>query len=211
MAKAKVGSAESVELNRKLRLYVILNIGLVVIALLLLDTFGLLNLKRVFMPLMSSVPVLNRLVPQNVEDPYLLSREERKKEQYTLKVWEDNLKAKQQEIDSRSEELSSLEQKLTDEKDEIKMMVKAFQDQKNEYNNYKKNVVQQARYIESMRPEDAVVRLQEMDDLTVIDILREIETAAQREGRTSIVSYLLSLIEPKRASRIQRKMLNMED
>jgi len=202
---------ELTEINRKLRLYVVLNIGLVIVLVLLLDTFGIINLKRVFLPLMAQAPVLNRIVPGNVEDPYLLSREERKKEQYTLKVWEDNLRKKQSEIDTKSEEIATAEQKIESDRDEIRMMVKAFDDQKKEYNNYQKNVVQQARYVESMRPEDAVARLAEMDDLTVIDILREIERSALQEGRTSIVSYLLSLFEPKRASRIQRKMLNLEE
>jgi hypothetical protein len=36
------------------------------------------------------------------------------------------------------------------------------------------------------------------------------ERRAQTEGRTSIVSYLLSLMEPKRASIIQKKMMRLE-
>jgi hypothetical protein len=49
-----------------------------------------------------------------------------------------------------------------------------------------------------------------MDDMTVIDILREMEKQSQIEGTQSLVSYLLSLMDPKRASVIQKKMLNMD-
>jgi flagellar protein FlbB len=45
-----------------------------------------------------------------------------------------------------------------------------------------------------------------MDDQDVIDVLRKTEEIAQAEGTSSIVSYWLSLMDPKRAADLQRKM-----
>lgn len=210
MAKERKKSPDA-DLNRKIRLYIFLDILLVVAGLFLLDTFGVISVEKVLYPLIDRVPGLNKVLPVNMEDPYLLSREERKKESYTLKMWEEELGKRGLELKSLEQDLSTRESELKEEKDSLKKAREDFALRQKEYSDYKKNVEQQALYIEAMPPEDAVARLTEMDDLTVIDILRQMEVTARQEGRVSIVAYLLSLIEPQRASRIQRKMLNMED
>jgi hypothetical protein len=51
-----------------------------------------------------------------------------------------------------------------------------------------------------------------MEDLLVIDILREIDRRAEETGTQSIVPYFLSLMEPpEKAAAIQRKMTKMYD
>jgi flagellar motility protein MotE (MotC chaperone) len=198
-------------LDAKIRNYIVLNLLGLLVVVIVLDMVGVISLKKAFYPVLAGTPGLNRMIPQNLEDPYLLSQAERKKEVYSLRVLEDNLKKKEQELKERETMLKSTEDKLSQDRDQIEMLRKDFEDKKNEYKNYQKNIAQQAEYIESMRPEDAVDRLQQMDDMTVIDILREVERKAKVEGRTSVVSYLLTKFEPKRASIIQKKMLNMDE
>ena len=76
---------------------------------------------------------------------------------------------------------------------------------------YDKLVEQQAVYLVSMQPKDAVARLSKMDDLLIIDIFKAIEKKASDEGTQSIVPYFLSLMDPERASVIQRKMTVVEE
>lgn len=208
MAKEKPVSED---LNKKLRFYLLLNVMLVIMALFLFDLMGILNIRRIFLPVVSSLPLVGKLAIENVEDPLLLNREEKKKEEYSLSVWEDKLKEREKTIAAKEAELKSKEESLASEREEIQLMVAEFEKSKNEYANYKKNVIQQAIYIESMPPKEAVARLKEMDDMIVIDIFREMERRAQSEGRNSIVPYLLSLLEPKRASVIQKKMMLQEE
>jgi hypothetical protein len=198
------------ELNKRIRNFVMLNLAGLVIVLALLDSVGVINVKRFLVPVMAYIPGAGKGAVSNVEDPYLLSREERKKEHYTLKVLEENLKKKEEELKIRDTELKTMESRLADERDSLEALRKDFDNKKNEYKDFKKNIVQQAKYFAAMRPQDSVERLQAMDDMTVIDILREMEKQSQIEGTQSLVSYLLSLMDPKRSSVIQKKMLNME-
>jgi flagellar protein FlbB len=198
------------ELNKRIRNFVLLNLAGIMVALALLDSVGVLNLRKYLLPVTSRIPGLGNVALVNVEDPYLLSREERKKEQYTLKVLEENLKKKEEELRIKEIELKTTESRLADERDAVMALRKDFEDKKREYQDYKKNIIQQAKYITAMRPQDSVKRLELMDDMTVIDILREMEKMADQEGQQSTVSYLLSLMDPKRSSVIQRKMLAMQ-
>ena len=47
-----------------------------------------------------------------------------------------------------------------------------------------------------------------MDYPGVIDVLRRAEGEAQNSGKTSMGAYWLSLMDPVRASEINRKMMN---
>ncbi|GEM_PF-426380 len=199
------------ELNKRIRNFVLMNLVGIMVALALLDSVGVINVRRLLMPVTSHIPGLGKTAVVNAEDPFLLSREERKKEQYTLQVLENNLKKKEEELKIKEIELKTAESRLADERDALVAMRKDFEVKKNEYSDYRKNIIQQAKYIESMRPKDSVARLEEMDDMTVIDILREMEKQSGMEGRQSIVSYILSLMDPKRSSVIQKKMLNMQE
>jgi flagellar protein FlbB len=198
-------------INSRIRNYIFLNVLLILAGLVLFNMLGLIDLRKVILPLLSRTPAFNKVLNVGAEDPYLLSRAERSKEVYTLRVLEDSLKEKEKTLKVKETSLKTLEDKLAADRDEIELLRKDFEDKKNAYNNYKKNIGQQAVYIEGMRPEDAVARLQEMDDMTIVDIFREMESRAQAEGRTSTVSYLLSLFNPKRASVLQKKMLHMDE
>lgn len=70
------------------------------------------------------------------------------------------------------------------------------------------DINQIARNLNGMRPQAAVDILVAMDDYTIIDVLREVEEIAAKEGTSSMGSYWLSLMPSERASEIQRKMLS---
>ena len=67
-------------------------------------------------------------------------------------------------------------------------------------------LVQNSRYLTSMRPAEAVRILEGYDDQLMIDTLRVTEEIARESGEVSLVSVWLSNLPPERAADIQRKM-----
>ena len=57
-----------------------------------------------------------------------------------------------------------------------------------------------------MAPANAVAILLAMDDQDMIDTLRKVDEIAEQEGKSSMVSYWMSLMPPERVAQIQRKM-----
>ena len=57
----------------------------------------------------------------------------------------------------------------------------------------------------------AVERLQKLEDLLIVDILREVDRNAEEAGTQSIVPYYLSLMDAERAASVQRKMTKVGD
>jgi len=72
--------------------------------------------------------------------------------------------------------------------------------------NKDRNIEENARILNGMPPERAVGIMSAMDDQDVIDVLRKTEELARAAGSTSLVPYWLSLMDPKRAAELQRKM-----
>ena len=70
------------------------------------------------------------------------------------------------------------------------------------------NILQIAKYINSMAPAKAVDNLLQMDDQDIIDVLRAVEAIAKKANKTSSVAYWFSLMPANRAADIQRKMAN---
>jgi flagellar protein FlbB len=70
-------------------------------------------------------------------------------------------------------------------------------------------VVTLAQKIESMRPEEAVEIMIKWEEPLIIDVLRQIDANAEEAGRTSITSYLISLMPREKASRIMYLMTQL--
>ena len=100
---------------------------------------------------------------------------------------------------------------LKEQLERLKEKEKEIDNKYVEKETYKEKIGQQAVYLVSMRPDEAVDRLSIMDDLLIIDILHAIEVKAQDEGQQSVVPYYLSLMAPKKAAEIQRKMTVVEE
>ncbi len=199
------------EIDKRLINLVLINIFLIASGVLWLDYLGLINFKQDVFPVLTKVPGLNFLLPDRIDDPLLLAREEYKKEQVVKDMEWEKLKAEADKLEDIKSKLEERENAIKEQMEKIKEKEKEIDKKYEDKENYISKINQQAIYFVSMRPEDAVKRLSNMDDLLVIDVLKAIEKKAQDEGKQSIVPYFLSLMDPKRASSIQRKMTTVED
>ncbi len=209
MAKKK--KYKSKQENKKIINLLFLNLFLFSSGVLWLDYLGIINIKENIYPNLAKIPGISYFVPKRKADRFLLENIENEKrkmlkdiEWKKLKDFEKKLKEKELEIDKKNTQLENKEKELIARE-------KYLKEKYAEKDTYKDKIARQAKYFVSMRPEDAVKRLDELDDLTVIDILKEIEREAHTQGKQSIVPYFLSLMDPKRAAVIQRKMLIVEE
>lgn len=168
--------------------------------LLWFDYLGLVNTRSMFSPIYSlfglstpkGVGVNDTNIPPNLDnDRYekrLLALEAKRQE---LDKLEEDVKSQQKENKQLAEELadrlSSIEEK---EKNFNLMLV--------ETNDRNANIIQIAKYMNGMRPENAVANLLEMDDQDIIDVLRAAEKMAQEQGEVSGVANWFSLMPPAR-------------
>ncbi|MBN1899275.1 MAG: hypothetical protein JW827_10890 [Spirochaetes bacterium] len=198
-------------LNRKLINLTFLNIFLVLSGLLWIDYLGLINIKKSLYPTLSKIPPFGYLVPRRTEDPYLLNREERRKQEIAQKIEWEKIKGLEEKLKEKESQLLEKEQSLVELEKSLKNRETELDKKYKDKENYKDKISLQAKYITSMVPKEAVKRLEQMDDRLVIDIFRQIESDAQAEGKQSLVPYLLSLMDAEKAAVIQRKMTVVEE
>ncbi len=170
------------------------------------DHLGLIDYKKVVGPFERYLPAFMKRGEVVEEDPFLLEREFIGKKEEVLLAKTMELEDRKQEIEERELTLSETEARLREETKRLEEEKKVLSEKLREYDNYRENIRKQAEYFTSMPPESAVERLTQLDDLLVIDILRQIDKDAEEEGRLSIVPYFLSLMDPSKAAVIQRKM-----
>lgn len=170
------------------------------------DRLGVVDYRSIVGPFERYLPAFLRRGEVVVEDPFLLERELLNKKEDVLMVKTRELENTMKTLDEKELDLKEGEAKLKEEADRIEEEKKVFSQKLREYDNYRENIRIQAKYFTSMPPKAAVERLSEMDDLLVIDILRQIDRDAQETGKPSIVPFYLSLMEPKKAATVQRKM-----
>ena len=60
-----------------------------------------------------------------------------------------------------------------------------------------------------MRPDEAIQIMIRWEDTLVIDVLRQMDTEAREAGKSSVTSYLISLMPRERASRIMYLMTQL--
>lgn len=170
------------------------------------DHLGLINYKKVIGPFEQYLPSFMQRGEEVVDDPHLLERELISKREEVLTARYDELVTMMSDLEQKELELKEIEAKLTEETKRLEEEKKVLSEKLSEYDNYRENIAKQAEYFTSMPPDAAVERLAQLDDLLVIDILRQIDRTAEEEGRLSVVPYFLSLMDPTKAAVIQRKM-----
>jgi flagellar protein FlbB len=116
-----------------------------------------------------------------------------------MKKQEDEIKKQEEQVKQMSAELEDRQKGLDERENSMNALTK-------EADSYERNIEQNARYLNSMPPQNAVAIIQAMEDQQAIDIMRKVDEIAQAEGAASIVSYWLSLLPAARAAEIQRKM-----
>jgi flagellar protein FlbB len=200
--------AEFSEVRPGARIF-ILFLLLVVLALggvIWFDYLGLIDAKGVLSPVYRLVGIQARGATPGADDPNLLDRERLSKQA-------DAITLRQQELDTRAaaqsqkqKELDQLAQDLNDKDAALTAREKAFNDQVKALDNRRVNVAQNATYLTSMAPANAVAIMAKMDDQEVIDIFRTVEQQAQATGTDSIVPVWLAAMPADRAATLQRKM-----
>jgi flagellar protein FlbB len=194
----------------------ILFLGLLIIVIILggifwFDRLGILDYKRVAGPLAQYLPAFMQRGEEVEEDPLLLDREMLNKREEILEARTRELDLRVREFEERENMLNEREAKLVEEAKRLEEQEKVLSEEKRQYDNYKDNIRKQAEYFTSMPPGAAVDRLQKLDDLLVIDVLREVDRQAEETGTVSLVPYYLSLMDEDKAASVQRKMTKIGD
>lgn len=170
------------------------------------DHLGIFDYRELTRPVEKYLPAFLKRGERVEESPLLLEREFTEKRAQVLDAREQELGQRRQELDARARELRELDARLQEEAQRLQEMEKVLSQKQTAYDNYTDNVRKQAEYLASMRPEDAVERLSRLNDLLIIDILREVDRIAEETGGLSMVPVYLSLMEPEKAASVQRKM-----
>jgi flagellar protein FlbB len=171
------------------------------------DYLNVIDAKTVLAPLYRFIGREGRSQPKTTEAELLNLDAER------LAIRLEALELQKMEIDTRQKDMDSRYGEIEQMAQELEERQKALDDRENslraqaaDAENKDRNIEQNARLLNGMPPERAVGIMTAMDDQDVIDVLRKTEDIARAEGTSSIVSYWLSLMEPKRAAELQRKM-----
>ena len=170
------------------------------------DYLGVINAKEQLSPVTSLLGIGTPEVLEDSSQPIVLDRER-------MNMQIEALDLKRDELDKRENAILLAEAELLQKQTEIEEREKALDEKENSlnealkmYDNKKTNLEQNARYLEGMPPESAVGIMLEMDDLDVVDVLRTSERLALEEGKSSLVSFWLSLMSPDRGASIQNLM-----
>jgi DNA repair exonuclease SbcCD ATPase subunit len=157
--------------------------------------------------ILSQVPFLKQTYAMKQEDRFLLQKLELQKKEQLLDERIRNFQQDQKQLEEDQRNIAIEKDNVQKEKDNVKNMIDNFNKAKADQATYDNKIDALAAQMESMPPNSAVSILSRQDDMMAIDVLRRMEARAQSAGNQSTVPYLLSLMDPDQAARIQRKML----
>lgn len=189
--------------NKRIVFLLLINIGVITLALYLLDFLQILDYRMIF----AEFPLLKEQYTPRIEDPYLLEKVELEKKWQLLEEKIKGLEEEKKKIEKEIRDINIEKQNIAQEKENIKNMISEFERAQSEKESYSKRLDSLAEYIENMPPLDAVKIIEKQEDLMIIDLFKRMDERAKKTGRQSIVPYLISKMDPEQAARIQRKML----
>jgi len=189
--------------SKRILFLLLINLGLVILSIYFLDMLEILDYRQIF----SQIPFLKEQFVVKTENPFLLEKLELDKKWLLLEEKQRNIENARKEIERNFLLITQQQEQLAQEKENIQNMIAEFELAKQNQATYEKRVEEIATQIENMPPKSAVQILEKQEDEMIIDVLRTIEKRAQSAGKTSIVAYLLSLMDPEQAARVQRKMV----
>ncbi len=175
------------------------------------DHLGIIDYKKVVGPFGKYLPAFLQRGEVSAEDPKLLETEFLRKREEVLNARASEMEQQKDALQQKELQLKESEAKLAEEAKSLEEEKKVLIEKQREYDNYRDNIKRQAEYFTSMPPEAAVERLSKLDDLLIIDILRQIDRNAEETGSLSVVPYYLSLMAPEKAATVQRKMTKVGD
>ena len=189
-------------------LYLIICIIFVVtVGLFWLDYIGLINIGKIAKSLYKKEAP--SVVDAMDDEPSLIEREEFDKQKEKFHERLEDLDRREAEIVKIEDDLEKKREELKEVREGIELEKKRLEDSKNKFSGYKKNVIDLAQKINSMRPQESVQIMLRWEDTLIIDVLRQMDAEAAEVGKGSITSYLISLMPRERASRIMYLMTQL--
>jgi len=186
---------------------IILIIFIVIVGVFWLDYIGLININKVIRSYTKSEPA--SVLDAADDEPSLIEREEFEKQKNKVRERVEELDKREAKIEQTEKELDKEKEKLQEVRKGLELEKVKIENEKKMYSGYKKNVVDLAKKITSIRPEEAKDIILNWEDTLIIDVLRQIDADAAEAGKMSITSYLISLMPRDRASRIMYLMTQL--
>lgn len=174
--------------------------------LFLMDFLGIYPIKQYFSSYLGFLTDSNSLKYVSHDDPLLLEKERVGKRELSVKLYKQELVRREVTLAQRQLELEQLSNELTEQRKKQAEREDQFLKQSRRYEDENFNLRQNAQYLLEMSPQNAVARLQTMEDPILIANLRMAETIAQETNQNSSVAVWLSLLPADQASRILKKM-----
>lgn len=143
------------------------------------------------------------------DEPSLLEREEFEKEKMKLLERVEELDKREALIGEKEKNIETEEEKFKEMKKGLRLEKKRFDDEKKKFSGYMKNVKELADKIANMPPDQSVKIMEKWEDTLIIDVLRQMDENAREAGKTSITSYLITLLPKEKASRIMYLMTQL--
>lgn len=189
----------------------IIIIILILGGLLWFDYLGIVKVKSVFTPvykMMGKQPQTSSTSTQSNPLVANLDEDRLNKQKEAINIQMEELDKREADLKVSEDQNAQIAAELAEREKNQEEREKTFNLTLEKYENKEKNVEQIARYLNGMRPQNAVDILNGMEDQLVIDVLRKVEEIAASEGTTSMGAYWLSLMPSDRAAELNRKMVN---
>ena len=174
------------------------------------DYLNVIDAKTTLAPFYKYIPFIQgegRTQPLIEEDELINLNDERLAIRLeALELLNMEMETQKKDLGEKYGEIERMANELEERQKELDDREKTFIADRANADDKSRNVEQNARYLTGMPPQNAVNILASLDDQDAIDVLRKTEEIARAEGTTSVVAYWFSLMEPKRAAELQRKM-----
>lgn len=172
----------------------------------LLDTWGVIRLEEQFPFLKQEPPVVSK----DKDSPTLLEIERLKKEKERLDDLETKLKEKELALQEKLAGVKKSEDELKELRKGVEEERKRLAEARKAEMERKELVSKMAERLGNMPPNDAVAIVAGWSNPDLVDVFRQMEQAARREGRQSIVPFLITKLPRERAAVVTTLMMDSE-
>ncbi len=191
-------------MGKRILILLLGNIALITIAIMIFDTLGIIDYRSF---IYENIPFATQLLEQKLEDPSLIEKENMLRYKQELDYLKKILDTRQKNIEEKEKEILAKEAELQQKLAMVEEMKNSLEKQQKIFKDYDEKITKVANYIGSLPPDDAARILENMDDNMIVDVLLKMDKIAEREGRFSISSFLLSKLPPDRAARITERIM----
>ncbi|MEN2998309.1 MAG: hypothetical protein ABDH28_04670 [Brevinematia bacterium] len=191
-------------MGRRILILLFGNIALITIAIMVLDTLGIVDYRSF---IYDNFPFVRGYLEQKLEDPKLIEKESLLRYKQELDYLKKALDERERKVEEKEKEIMAREVELQQKLAMVDEIRNSLEQQQRMFRSYDDKVTKVATYVNSLPPDSAARILENMDDDMIVDVLLKIDRIAEREGTLSISSFLLSKLPPDRAARITEKIL----